>query len=71
MFLVTAVQMLGHLHRENNIEECELEMFFSVDKEILGEITTHELKPGGGDIQVTEENKEEYIRWVGIDGLEV
>lgn len=40
-------------------------MFFSVDKEILGEITTHELKPGGGDIQVTEENKEEYIRWVG------
>lgn len=39
-------------------------MFFSVDKEILGEITTHELKPGGGDIQVTEENKEEYIRWV-------
>lgn len=39
-------------------------MFFSVDKDILGEITTHELKPGGGDIQVTEENKEEYIKWV-------
>lgn len=51
------------LFRDNNIEECELEMFFSVDKEILGEITTHELKPAGGDIQVTEENKEEYIRW--------
>lgn len=48
--------------RDNNIEECGLEMFFSVDKEILGEISTHELKPGGGDIQVTEENKEEYIR---------
>uniref|UniRef100_A0A667YD89 E3 ubiquitin-protein ligase n=1 Tax=Myripristis murdjan TaxID=586833 RepID=A0A667YD89_9TELE len=50
--------------KDNNIEECGLEMFFSVDKEILGEITTHELKPGGGDIQVTEENKEEYIRLV-------
>uniref|UniRef100_A0AAQ5YPR6 E3 ubiquitin-protein ligase n=1 Tax=Amphiprion ocellaris TaxID=80972 RepID=A0AAQ5YPR6_AMPOC len=50
--------------KDNNIEECELEMFFSVDKEILGEITTHDLKPGGGDIQVTEENKEEYIRLV-------
>uniref|UniRef100_A0A8C8DY51 E3 ubiquitin-protein ligase n=1 Tax=Oryzias sinensis TaxID=183150 RepID=A0A8C8DY51_9TELE len=50
--------------KDNNIEECCLEMFFSVDKEILGEITTHELKPGGGDIQVTEENKEEYIRLV-------
>ncbi|KAG7239834.1 hypothetical protein INR49_030546 [Caranx melampygus] len=50
--------------KDNDIEECGLEMFFSVDKEILGEITTHELKPGGGDIQVTEENKEEYIRLV-------
>ncbi|XP_060750715.1 itchy E3 ubiquitin protein ligase b isoform X2 [Tachysurus vachellii] len=50
--------------RENNIEECGLEMFFSVDKEILGEITTHDLKPDGGNIQVTEENKEEYIRLV-------
>uniref|UniRef100_A0A3Q3XN86 E3 ubiquitin-protein ligase n=1 Tax=Mola mola TaxID=94237 RepID=A0A3Q3XN86_MOLML len=50
--------------KDNNIEECELEMFFSVDKEILGEVSTHELKPGGGDIQVTEENKEEYIRLV-------
>lgn len=38
-------------------------MFFSVDKEILGEVTTHELKPDGGNIQVTEENKEEYIRY--------
>ena len=49
--------------RDNNIEECGLEMFFSVDKEILGEVTTHELKPDGGNIQVTEENKEEYIRY--------
>ncbi|XP_029470032.1 E3 ubiquitin-protein ligase Itchy isoform X2 [Rhinatrema bivittatum] len=50
--------------KENNIEECGLEMFFSVDKEILGEIQSHELKPNGGDILVTEENKEEYIRLV-------
>uniref|UniRef100_A0A8C5NFH9 E3 ubiquitin-protein ligase n=1 Tax=Gouania willdenowi TaxID=441366 RepID=A0A8C5NFH9_GOUWI len=50
--------------RDNNIEECGLEMFFSVDKEILGEVTTHDLKPEGGNIQVTEENKEEYIRLV-------
>ncbi|KAM6928549.1 E3 ubiquitin-protein ligase Itchy-like [Lycodopsis pacificus] len=50
--------------KDNNIEECGLEMFFSVDKEILGEISTHELKGGGGDIQVTEDSKEEYIRLV-------
>lgn len=50
--------------RENDIEECGLEMYFSVDKEILGEITTHELKPDGGEVLVTEENKGEYIRSV-------
>uniref|UniRef100_A0A3B5KQ72 HECT-type E3 ubiquitin transferase n=1 Tax=Xiphophorus couchianus TaxID=32473 RepID=A0A3B5KQ72_9TELE len=50
--------------KDNDIEECGLEMFFSVDKEMLGEISTHELKEGGGDIQVTEENKEEYIKLV-------
>ncbi|XP_066558870.1 itchy E3 ubiquitin protein ligase a [Amia ocellicauda] len=50
--------------KENNIEECGLEMYFSVDKEILGEVTTHELKPDGSNVVVTEENKEEYIRLV-------
>lgn len=49
--------------RDNDIEECGLEMFFSVDMEILGKITSHDLKPDGANIQVTEENKEEYIRF--------
>uniref|UniRef100_A0A3B4AE29 E3 ubiquitin-protein ligase n=1 Tax=Periophthalmus magnuspinnatus TaxID=409849 RepID=A0A3B4AE29_9GOBI len=47
--------------RDNNIEECCLEMYFSVDMEILGKITSHDLKPDGANILVTEENKEEYI----------
>ncbi|XP_048866348.1 NEDD4-like E3 ubiquitin-protein ligase WWP1 isoform X2 [Brienomyrus brachyistius] len=47
--------------RDNNIEECGLEMYFSVDMEILGKITSHDLKPDGADLLVTEENKEEYI----------
>ncbi|XP_053268772.1 NEDD4-like E3 ubiquitin-protein ligase WWP1 isoform X3 [Pleuronectes platessa] len=47
--------------RDNNIEECGLEMYFSVDMEILGKITSHDLKPDGSDVLVTEENKEEYI----------
>ncbi|XP_072259797.1 E3 ubiquitin-protein ligase Itchy homolog [Pyxicephalus adspersus] len=50
--------------KENNIEECGLEMYFSVDKEILGEVKSHDLKPNGSNVQVTEENKEEYIRLV-------
>ncbi|XP_062847242.1 NEDD4-like E3 ubiquitin-protein ligase WWP1 isoform X2 [Trichomycterus rosablanca] len=47
--------------RDNNIEECGLEMYFTVDMEILGKITSHNLKPDGDNILVTEENKEEYI----------
>ena len=59
-----------HMHpcvcvcRENNIEECGLEMYFSVDYETLGELKTHEFIPGGADVLVTEENKEEYIEYV-------
>lgn len=48
-------------HRENDLEECGLELFFIQDMEILGKVTTHELKEGGENIRVTEENKEEYI----------
>uniref|UniRef100_A0A673N279 E3 ubiquitin-protein ligase n=1 Tax=Sinocyclocheilus rhinocerous TaxID=307959 RepID=A0A673N279_9TELE len=47
--------------RDNNIEECGLEMYFSVDMEILGKITSHDLIEDGADVLVTEENKEEYI----------
>lgn len=48
--------------KDNSIEECDLEMFFAADYEVLGEIRNHELKPGGADIKVTDENKEEYIK---------
>uniref|UniRef100_A0A3Q2DZA9 E3 ubiquitin-protein ligase n=1 Tax=Cyprinodon variegatus TaxID=28743 RepID=A0A3Q2DZA9_CYPVA len=47
--------------RDNNIEECGLEMYFSVDMEILGKISSHDLKPDGSEVLVTEGNKEEYI----------
>lgn len=36
-------------------------MFFCTDFELLGKITEVELKTDGKNIQVTEENKEEYI----------
>ncbi|KFD49498.1 hypothetical protein M513_09609 [Trichuris suis] len=47
--------------QSNNIDVLDLELYFLVDYELLGEIRTHELKEGGGSIRVTEENKEEYI----------
>lgn len=47
--------------KDNNIEECGLDMEFAVDMELLGKITSHDLKPNGSNIKVTEENKEEYL----------
>ncbi|KAL5499677.1 hypothetical protein EMCRGX_G011134 [Ephydatia muelleri] len=47
--------------RDNNIEECGLEMFFSCDFEVLGVVKSHELTVGGATRQVTEQNKNEYI----------
>uniref|UniRef100_A0A914UPW8 E3 ubiquitin-protein ligase n=1 Tax=Plectus sambesii TaxID=2011161 RepID=A0A914UPW8_9BILA len=47
--------------KDNSVTDCDMELYFVVDYELLGEIKTHELKEGGTDIPVTEENKEEYI----------
>uniref|UniRef100_A0A183FJ62 E3 ubiquitin-protein ligase n=1 Tax=Heligmosomoides polygyrus TaxID=6339 RepID=A0A183FJ62_HELPZ len=47
--------------KDNNIDECQMELYFVADYELLGELKTHELKPGGTDIAVTEANKLEYI----------
>ena len=35
---------------------------FCVEHDSFGEMRSHELKPGGKDIPVTEENKKEYVR---------
>lgn len=47
--------------KENNIEECGLELYFCADFEILGKVEQHDLIEGGSEIKVTEENKEDYI----------
>ncbi|BFZ19909.1 hypothetical protein BsWGS_22948 [Bradybaena similaris] len=47
--------------KENNIDDCGLGLFFCADFEILGKIEQHDLKPGGSEIKVVEENKEEYL----------
>lgn len=50
--------------RENEINECGLDLYFATDMEVLGEVTQHELKEGGKDIEVNDENKDEYIEYV-------
>jgi len=49
--------------RDNTIDECGLDLCFATDFEVLGKLTQHELKPGGASIAVTDENKEEYLRY--------
>ncbi|CAL8581978.1 hypothetical protein XPA_007659 [Xanthoria parietina] len=44
-----------------NVTEAGLESVFEVTDERFGEKTAIELKPGGGEIEVTEENKAEYV----------
>ncbi|XP_076648828.1 SMAD specific E3 ubiquitin protein ligase isoform X1 [Halictus rubicundus] len=46
---------------ENSIDGV-LDATFSVEHSSFGVIKNHELKPGGKDISVTEENKREYVR---------
>lgn len=63
MAVVTTDCLLSVLSvRENSIEECGLELYFSVDFEILGQIQSHELVPNGGDKRVDDQNKDEYLR---------
>ncbi|KAK2174098.1 hypothetical protein NP493_829g01003 [Ridgeia piscesae] len=51
-----------------------LENNFCVEQISFGEMRTHELKPGGKDIPVTDENKKEYVRlfvnWRFMRGIE-
>jgi len=51
--------------RDNNVDECDLELYFTCDSETLGKYETFELKPGGSEIVVSESNKLEYIRYGG------
>nr|CAD7571326.1 unnamed protein product [Timema californicum] len=60
--------------KDNNIDECGLELYFSVDFEILGQVIHHELKDNGDKVRLVEENKEEYMRlmteWRMTRGIE-
>lgn len=46
---------------DNDIESV-LDHTFCVESHSFGKHQQHELKPGGGDIKVTEENKKEYVK---------
>ena len=58
---------------ENDITG-HLENTFCVEMNVFGERKSHELKPNGDNIPVTEENKKEYVKlyvkWRFLQGIE-
>ncbi|KAK9882482.1 hypothetical protein WA026_021823 [Henosepilachna vigintioctopunctata] len=60
--------------KENDIEDCGLELYHSVDFEVLGQVIHHELIKNGDKEKVTEENKENYLmlmtEWRMTRGIE-
>lgn len=47
-------------------EPNELMLTFCVDEETFGHTSQRELKPNGANVEVTNDNKDEYIRFVLI-----
>ncbi|XP_067107827.1 E3 ubiquitin-protein ligase HECW1 [Osmerus mordax] len=46
--------------KDNDITDI-LDLTFTVNEEVFGQVTERELKSGGSNLQVTEKNKKEYI----------
>ena len=42
-------------------DPTELDLRFCVDEDLFGQMQQRELKPGGEELEVTNENKSEYI----------
>ncbi|XP_061100584.1 E3 ubiquitin-protein ligase NEDD4-like isoform X2 [Conger conger] len=45
-------------------DPTDLDLRFTIDEELFGQTHQHELKPGGPDIVVNDDNKKEYIHLV-------
>lgn len=55
---------------DNDITDI-LDQTFAIEDEQFGETKTIDLKPGGRDIPVTNENKREYVEYVRADPMSV
>lgn len=54
------------LYSENDITDV-LDNTFSAEDDRFGETVTIDLKPGGQEIAVTNDNKKEYVQYVWLD----
>lgn len=49
---------------DNDISEAFMGTTFTVEDDRFGQVVERELKPGGADLEVTEENKHEYVELI-------
>lgn len=49
--------------RENKLEKDIIDTTFAVEQSSFGVLKLHELKTGGRNIQLTEDNKKEYVKY--------
>lgn len=54
--------LISFLNPRNNDITDVLELTFSTDDDRFGEVVTVDLIPNGQNIEVTEENKKEYVK---------
>lgn len=51
-------------YRENKLEKDIIDTTFAVEQSSFGVLKLHELKTGGRNLQLTEDNKKEYVKYV-------
>jgi len=50
--------------RENKLEKDIIDTTFAVEQSSFGVLKMHELKTGGRNLQLTEDNKKEYVKYI-------
>lgn len=58
------MRLLTHIATSQNDITDVIDETFTTTEDRFGEMVTVELKPGGEDVPVTEENKKEYVEHV-------
>lgn len=64
-------EYFGNLQKlkDMDLDDADLGLTFTVERAVFGKHETRELKPGGDDIEVTEENKLEYLELITADRM--
>lgn len=57
---------MGVVYRDTDLSELDIPQFFVVERDRFGKLLHKELKPGGQNEMVTNDNKEEYVRYVDM-----